>query len=76
MNFHSLNFLLRNLCENRPPEGIELKPLSTQSDIEKVFSEWPVNKTNTKEFIARAVKYNPSIGAYTKDGTLVAWVLR
>lgn len=61
---------------SRPPQGIELRPLTQLHDLQKVNSLWSHRNTNTFSFFQRIAKYNPNIGAFTEDGTLVSWVLR
>lgn len=56
-----------------PPVDIELKPITNRSDMEKAFSVWVGGKRRTAQFFVRQAKYCPSVGAYTKDGTLIAW---
>lgn len=59
-----------------PPNGIELKPLTNESDIVKANSVWTSKWTDSLDFLKRLGKHNPSVGAFTKEGTSVAWVLR
>lgn len=62
-------------CIFRPPEGIELKPLN-KPDLEKAFSVWPPRDYSSLRFFEFAANFDLNIGAFKKDGTLVAWVLR
>lgn len=59
----------------RAPEGFELKPLTTDL-IKKINKAWPGRFANSEKFIEEAIKYNPSMGLYDKDGELVAWNMR
>lgn len=56
------------------PNGIELRPLTELNDLEKANSVWPHRSPSS--LFKRLAKYNLTIGAFTSDGTLVAWVLR
>lgn len=62
----------------RPPDGIELRPVTQRSDLEKAFSVWPATAGGRRslQFLLRQAKYNCSVGAFKNDGTLVAWVFR
>lgn len=53
-------------------------PVTKRSDIEKVFSVWggAAGGRRSLQFLLRQAKYNPSVGAFTKDGTMVARVFR
>lgn len=59
-----------------PPTGIQLHPLNEHSDVEKINSAWIVRDGNSLPYLKRLIRYNPSIGAYKNDGTLIAWVSR
>ncbi|XP_055309494.1 uncharacterized protein LOC129573206 [Sitodiplosis mosellana] len=79
---HCIEFLLYHLTQEKalkldvqPPKGIELRSL-TESDVEKVISVWAHCDQKTIPLIQAMAKYNPSVGALTEDGTLVAWALR
>lgn len=61
---------------NRPLNGIELRRLEKIADIEHINAVWPHRSPYTLTFFKRLIKYNPSIGAFKDDGTLVAWILR
>lgn len=61
---------------NRPPVGIQLHPLKSHLDLEKVNSVWPLRTPDSLSYLERMAKYNPNIGAYKDDGTMVAWLLR
>lgn len=57
-------------------DDVELRPLTEPKDLEKINSAWPHRKQTSMRFIQRMAKYNLNVGAFEKDGTLVAWVLR
>lgn len=57
-------------------DEIELKPFTKLSDLQKIYSLWPAADQNPFEILLNATKYNPSIGAFTKDGTPAAWIFR
>lgn len=57
-------------------DDVELRPLTEPKDIEKANSAWPHNNPESFEFLQRIAKYNPNVGAFKKDGTLVSWVFR
>lgn len=63
---------------NRTPVGIELRPVTKRSDLEKVFSVWSAAAGGRRsiQFLLRQAKYNSSVGAFKKNGTLIAWVFR
>lgn len=54
---------------------MKLRPLECR-DLEKVNSVWPYRSQNSLEFSQRLAELNPNVGAFTEDGTLVAWVFR
>lgn len=56
------------------PDGIQLRPITELCDLQKVISVYPHRDQNTLEQFKRMAKYNPNIGAFKNDGTLVAWV--
>lgn len=60
----------------RPPDGINLKPLTNRSDIEKAYSVWPANIVSPVQYLYHQVKYYLSVGTFMNDGTLAAWVLQ
>lgn len=60
----------------RLPNDIQLKRVEHSSDVEKVNSVWSHRKPSSLAFVQRMAKYNPSIGAYKDDNTLVAWIFR
>lgn len=60
----------------RPPVGIELRSMTKRSDIEKAFGVWPFRSRSSLEFLIRQSKMNLTVGAFTTDGTLVAWIFR
>lgn len=60
----------------RPLDGIQLRPLNWDSDIEKVNSVSPHKQPGSLHFYRRQAQYNVNIGAYKDDGTLVSWLLR
>lgn len=60
----------------RPSEDIELGSIETQTDLEKVSKMWIHQDSSCFPYIQRLTKYNPHIGAFKNDGTLVAWILR
>lgn len=72
MNFNEYNFH----CANSAPADIQLHPIKTHGDLEKANSVWPFRNPNSLVFFERIAKYNPNIGAYKVDGTMVAWLLR
>lgn len=61
---------------SRPPNGVELRPLTELHDMEKVVSVWPSRTQNSLAFVQKMAKHNINLGAFTSDGTLVAWVFR
>lgn len=46
------------------------------SDFEKAYAAWPVGNRSSVRLIERVVKYNPCVGAFLEDGTLVSWIFR
>lgn len=60
----------------RAPNGIELKPLTKFSDLQKAYEAWPVGASASVRLMERVAKYNPCIGAFLDDRTLVSWVFR
>lgn len=58
------------------PEGITLRQITDNGDIEKVNSVWPHRNPTSLEYIQNIAKYNVNVGAYKEDGTLVAWLFR
>lgn len=67
---------LKTSIFSRPPDGIELRPVTELQDLEKANSVWPHRNPNSLPFLQRMAKYNTNIGAFTEDGTLVAWLFR
>lgn len=65
-----------NIVIFRPPDGIELRPVTRYSDIQKADSVYPRHSSNSLAYIERMANYNINIGAYNKEGTLVAWIFR
>lgn len=61
---------------SRPRDGIELRPITEPQDLEKLDSVWTYRNPNSLPFFQRMAKYNTNIGAFTEDGTLVAWLFR
>lgn len=61
---------------NSPPPGIHLKPIENHGDLEKLNSVWSYRCRNSLTYFERMAKYNPNIGAFTDDGTLVSWMFR
>lgn len=59
----------------RPSDEIELKPLD-EAALEKAFSVWPVGIYCSTRLFERVGQLHLNVGAFKKDGTLVAWVLR
>lgn len=57
-------------------DDVELRPLTEAKDIEKANLAWPHHSPETFQFLQRIAKYNPCVGAFKKDGTLVSWVFR
>lgn len=57
-------------------DDVEFRPLSELKDIEKADSVWSAHNPTSLQFLQRLAKYNPNIGAFKKDGTLVSWVLQ
>lgn len=61
----------------RPPDGIELRPLTKLSDLKKANSNYTLRTDSSliglKRYLA---KYNPNIGAFNHDGTLVSCILQ
>lgn len=62
-------------CIFRPPDGIELKPLS-HFDLKKAFYVWPGRVRSSLRLFECAAQYHMNMGAFKTDGTLVAWCLR
>ena len=60
----------------RHSDEFELKPLSKLSDVQKIYSVWPMADRNPFETLLNATKHSPSVAAFTKDGTPVAWIFR
>lgn len=60
----------------RSPEDILLCQIEKQKDLEKVSKMWIHQDVSCFPYIQRLTKYNPNIGAFKDDGTLVAWILR
>lgn len=60
----------------RPPDGIHLMPIRELSDLAKAVSVWGDRHytPNSLGYLERTAKYNPNVGAFTADGTLVSWI--
>lgn len=50
--------------------------MTNQSDVVKANSVWTSRWTDSLDVLKRLSKHNPSVGAFTKDGSLVSWVFR
>lgn len=48
----------------------------SENDAELADELWPNRHEGSLFFLKRLIKLNPNIGAYTKDGELVAWCFR
>lgn len=59
----------------RPPEGIILKPLR-ECDADIMDSMRPDLRNESVDFLRRVIRLNPTAGAYTEDGKLIAWFKR
>lgn len=57
-------------------DDVELRPLTEEKDLEKVNAAWPHNNASSLPYIKQLAKNHANIGAFNKDGTLVAWILR
>ncbi|XP_031627732.1 uncharacterized protein LOC116343668 [Contarinia nasturtii] len=57
----------------QPPKKIRLKPINKFSDYKKAFGLWSARKQNSIEFFERVAKYNPNVGAFLEDNTLVSF---
>lgn len=57
-------------------EGIDLRPITELHDLEKIDSVWSLRSAYTLAYLQRLAKYCLNVGAFKKDGTLVAWVFR
>lgn len=75
-DFVKCEFSLVWLLICRHSDEIELNPLAKQSDVETIYSAWPMADRNSPQVLLRAAKYSPSVGAFAKDGSLVAWIFR
>lgn len=74
MLFHEEKILFfKRKC--RIPDHIILRPL-TEEDAETANELWPHAHGGSKEFLKRLARFNANIGAFTKDGELLAWVFR
>lgn len=58
------------------PYDVELRTLTEQSDLEKINSLWTYNSPHSMALFQQLAKHNPNVGAFRKDGTLVAWMFR
>lgn len=58
-----------------PPEGITLKTLR-ECDADIMDSERPDLRNESVDFLRRIIRLNPTAGAYTEDGKLIAWYKR
>lgn len=58
-----------------PPEGIVLKPLR-ECDADIMDSMRPDLRNESVDFLRRVIRLNPTAGAYTEDGKLIAWFKR
>lgn len=57
-------------------EDIDLRPITEPHDIAKVNSLWSLRSNYTCAYIQRLSRFNINVGAFKKDGTLVAWIFR
>lgn len=65
-----------NIKMSRPPNGIELRPVTELHDFVKASSAWPHRNQNSLALFQRMGKFNINIGAFMENGTLAAWVFR
>ncbi|XP_055712124.1 uncharacterized protein LOC129807107 [Phlebotomus papatasi] len=54
------------------PNDIELRPM-TKEDATIADRVWPNRHHGSLFFLERLIAWNPNVGAYTKEGRLVAW---
>ncbi|XP_055307319.1 uncharacterized protein LOC129571539 isoform X2 [Sitodiplosis mosellana] len=60
-----------------PPDGIQLRQITKDSDIEKVNAVWPERNENSFQFLKRMIMNNICIGVFREeDGRLLSWNLR
>lgn len=57
-------------------DDVELRPMVELKDLEKANSVWSARSPATLQFLQQIAKYNPNIGAFKSDGTLVSWILQ
>ncbi|XP_055685166.1 uncharacterized protein LOC129791164 [Lutzomyia longipalpis] len=57
------------------PSEFELRPM-VKEDAVLADSVWPNRHVGSLFFLKRLIAWNPNVGAYTKDGRLVAWCFR
>ncbi|GAB0099331.1 glycine-N-acyltransferase-like protein 3 isoform X1 [Sergentomyia squamirostris] len=73
-----LYYLPRHLAEAVLVEcssDIDLRPMS-RDDAIVADRVWPNKHIGSLFFLQRLIAWNPNVGAYTKDGRLVAWCFR
>lgn len=56
-------------------DDVELRPLTECQHVERANSLWAKIYSTTLPYAQRIAKYNPSVGAFKKDGNLVSWAL-
>lgn len=59
----------------RRSSDVELRPLKEYRDLVKANALWDEHFPDTLPFFQRTVRFNPNIGAFTKDGTLASSVV-
>lgn len=55
---------------------VQLRALTEHHDLEKINSHWTYSSPNSMALFQQLAKHNPNVGAFRKDGTLVAWMFR
>lgn len=57
-------------------DDVKLRPLTELKDLVKADSVWSAHNPTSLKFLQRLAKYNPNVGAFKSDGTLLSWVLQ
>lgn len=63
-------------CQINRSHDVQLRTLTEHHDLEKINSLWSYRSPNSMALFQQIAKHNSNIGAFRKDGTLVAWMFR
>lgn len=62
-------------CLNRPPEGIQFKPLKLEH-AKIITAVYPLREQSSPGMFERTIKYNISLGAFDANDKLIAWCMQ